>query len=171
MLNHFSRYLVRHDPRGHWHHHLKSTAGAVIGVGLVGGLAAWSGLPLLMAPMGPTALALAAHPESSSAQPINVFGGYFIAAAFASASELALPGLWWGAALAVGVVMLVMLLARVNHPPAAAVPLAVYASPMAPHLLFGVMLAGCICLVAVMTLLHRIPPRVRYPRWLDDTAD
>lgn len=171
MIRHFSRYLIRHDPRGHWHQHLRSTIGAVIGVGLVGGLAAWTGLPLLMAPLGPTALGLAAHPESSAAQPINIFGGYFIAAVMASIAELALPHAWWAAAIAVGVVMLVMLVARVNHPPASAVPLAVFASPMAPHVLFGVMLAGCVCLVAVATLLHRIPPARRYPRWLDDTSD
>ena len=167
MFRKFRHYLTRHDPLHHWRSHLKSTGGAVLGLAAIGGLAAWSGLPLLMAPLGPTALALSAHPESSSAQPINIFGGYFIAAAVASGSELLLPHTAWAAAMAVGVVMLAMLLARVNHPPAAAVPLVVFASPIAPQTLFEVLLAGCACLVAVAMVMHRLPPRVHYPRLRD----
>src|SRR4051812_16643343 len=147
--------LVRHDPRAHWRQHLKSSGAAVLGLALIGALAAWTGLPLLMAPLGPTALALSAHPESASAQPINIFGGYFIAAAVASGAATLLPHAWWAAALAVGLVMLAMLVLRVSHPPAAAVPLAVFASPIAPQILFEVLLAGCCCLVAVALLMHR----------------
>lgn len=164
MFRQFRRYLTRHDPMHHWRSHLKSSGGAVLGLAAIGGLAAWTGLPLLMAPLGPTALALSAHPDSPSAQPANIFGGYFIAAAVASGAQIWMPHAAWAAAIAVGVVMLLMLLLRVNHPPAAAVPLAVFASPIAPQTLFEVLLAGCICLVAVAMVMHRVPPRAVYPR-------
>jgi CBS-domain-containing membrane protein len=171
MLRHFRRFLTRHDPMHHWRSHLKSTGSAVLGLAAIGGLAAWTGLPLLMAPLGPTALALSAHPDSPSAQPINIFAGYFIAAVVASGAQVLLPHAAWAAAITVGVVMLVMLLLRVNHPPAAAVPLAVFASPIAPQTLFEALFAGCVCLVAVAMVMHRIPPRARYPRLLEPSGE
>lgn len=160
-----ARYISRHEPRASWRVHLKSTAGAALGVTLVGGVAAWSGLPLLMAPLGPTALVMFAQPHSASAQPVPIFAGYFIGAVFASIMEVAFPGAWWAATLAVGLVMLIMLTARVTHPPAAAVPLVVYSSPIAPQVLFVVMLAACILLTGLAIVWHRTSPRITYPLW------
>lgn len=145
--------------------HLKSSLGAAIGVSLVGALSAWSDLPMLIAPLGPTALLLFAQPDSASSQPVPVFGGYFIAAVLASIAEIGFPGAWWAASLAVGLVMLAMLLLRVTHPPAAAVPLVLLSSPIHPPVLFAVMLAACIMLTGVAIAWHRLPPRIRYPRW------
>ncbi|GHA25659.1 hypothetical protein GCM10007989_21690 [Devosia pacifica] len=139
-----------------------------MGVSLVGGLSAWSGLPMLMAPLGPTALLIFAQPGSPTAQPISVFGGYFIGAVVASILEVMFPGLWWVATISVGIVMLAMLMLRVTHPPAAAVPLVVFSGPIPPIVLFGVMLAACVVLTALAILWHALPPRIAYPKWLED---
>lgn len=141
----------------------KAVVGALSGIALVGGLAALTGLPLLLAPLAPTALLLFGHPEVPAAQPINIFAGYFIAALFAAASEVLFPGLWWAAIVAVSAVMALMLVLRVTHPPAAAVPLVTLALPQPPLLLFFVMFVGCVVLVLVAVVHHRLPPASPYP--------
>jgi len=163
MYNRLRPYFSRHEPATPWRLHVKSTAGAVLGVLAVGGLAAWTELPLLMAPLGPTALLIFAHPRTPGAQPVNIFMGYLLGAVFASLMDMLAPGLWWTAALAVGGVMLTMLMLRVTHPPAAAIPLVIETSHMAAPVLFGVMFAACVVLCAFAMLWHRIPPRQAYP--------
>lgn len=157
------RYLTRHEPRVSLGFHFKSTVGAVLGVSMVGALSAWSGLPLLMAPLGPTALLIFGQPENPSSQPVNIFAGYFIGAVFATLAELTFPGMWWVTAIAVGLAMLVMLVLRVTHPPAAAVPLVIASSQMQPAVLFEVMLLACIVLTCIGVGWHRLPPAVDYP--------
>ena len=156
--------FFRHEPRREMRLHMKAVAGAMFGVLLVGGLAAMVQAPLLMAPLGPTSVLLFAQPYNPSSQPINIFGGYFIAAVLGTAAEMIWPGVWWTAVLAVGMAMGIMLVFRVTHPPAASVPLALVDSPMEPGALFVVMLASCVLLVAIAMLMHSIPPRVEYPR-------
>src|SRR5690606_38542134 len=87
---------------GHLIAHVKSGSGAVVGLAAVGGLAAVTGLPLLMAPFGATAVLLFGQPASPLSQPINVFGGYLVAASFGAGAALLLPAVWWASAIAVG---------------------------------------------------------------------
>ena len=142
--------------------HLKSVAGALFGIGC-GQAAVVTHLPLLMAPLGPTSVLIFAQPQNPSAQPVNVFGGYFLAAFFGVAAEVLLPGTWWAATWP-WCWRSAMLLFRVTHPPAAAVPLVLLGSPMEPVALFGIMLASCIVLVLVAIAHHHLPPRMIYPR-------
>lgn len=171
MLSRLAPLLFRHEPPAGARLHLKAVVGAMFGVLLVGGLAAIVGMPLLMAPLGPTSVLLFAQPYNPSSQPINIFAGYFIAAVLGALAELFWPGTWWTAVLAVGVAMGLMLLLRVTHPPAASVPLTLVESPMEPQLLFVVMLASCVLLVSLAMLAHRIPPRVTYPRPFPKPSD
>ncbi len=164
----FRHFLVRHEARQPALLHAKSVAGALVGIGLVGSLAALTHLPLLMASLGPTAVLIFAQPNNPSSQPINVFGGYFVAAVFAVLAELLFPGIWWAATTAVALAMAIMLWFRITHPPAASVPLVLLGSPMEPVPLFGIMLAGCVVLTALALLMHRLPPRMVYPRRTDD---
>lgn len=157
-------FLHRHEPRGTTLAHLKSGAGAVAGMTAVGALAALTGLPLLLAPLGATSVLLFAQPESALAQPANVLGGYLLAAAVSFAMVVAVPDTWWVATIAVGIVIALMLLFRVTHPPAGAVPLVALSSHMTPWLLPVAVLLGALCLVAVAVLHHRLPPQTIYPR-------
>ena len=64
-----------------------------------------------------------------------------------------------------GLVIAAMLLMRVTHPPAGAVPLVAFdALYMHAEMLFLAVTAGAACLVAVALVHHRLPPRVTYPR-------
>lgn len=157
-------FLHRHEPRGQTLSHLKSGLGAVIAMTLVGALAALTGLPMLLAPFGATAVLLFGQAESPLAQPANVFGGYLLAAAISVAVLAVLPQAWWVATIAVGLTIAAMLALRVTHPPAGAVPLVAFSTHMPAETLFIVVVFGAVCLVAVALVHHRLPPRITYPR-------
>ncbi len=137
-------------------------------MGLVGGLASATELPLLIAPFGATAVLLFGQPGSPLAQPINVVGGYVVAGAIAVAVHTVAPGLPLAAALGVGLSIFAMLALRVTHPPAGAVPIIAFAGGMPPAILFPVITLGSLSLVAYAALHHRLPPVHEYPRRLQD---
>lgn len=163
MYRHIRPYLSRHEPRGHFHLHVKSTLGAMLGVLVVGGLAAWTAQPLLLAPLGATALVLFGQPRLPGSQPVNVFMGYLVGAVVTTLIETTAPGLWWAAGLGVGATMLVMLGLRITHAPAAGMPLLMLSSHLPVMTMFAVTLVGCIVLVVLAMLWHRLPPRQAFP--------
>jgi CBS-domain-containing membrane protein len=163
-LRHLLAFLHRHEPRGAALSHIKSALGAIIAMTLVGGLAAWTGLPLLLAPFGASAVLLFGQAQSPFSQPANVFGGYLAAAGLSVLVLALLPTEWWAATITVGLVIGAMLLLRVTHPPAGAVPLVAFSTHMPPETLFFVVIAGAMCLVGVAVVHHWLPPRVVYPR-------
>lgn len=158
-----SRYIARHEPRRDWRIHAKSVAGTTASVTLIGGVAAMTGLPLLLAPLAPTAMLVFGQPDSPGAQPINIFAGYLIGTVFAALAMQIVPEPWWLATLAVGLTMLVMLVLRVAHPPAASVPLLAFGGPVDTVTLFGALLLSCLLLMLVAVIIHRLPPQRRYP--------
>jgi CBS-domain-containing membrane protein len=157
-------FIHRHEPQGEMLAHIKSGTGALVGMTIVGALAALTGLPMLLAPFGATAVLLFGQPESPLAQPANVFGGYLIAAIVSALMLGLLTPTWWVATVAVGIVIALMLAFRVTHPPAGAIPLVALSTGMHPEMLFLVILAGALCLVAVAVIHHWLPPRRVYPR-------
>ena len=166
-----ARFIARHEPRNDWRVHAKSAAATAASVTLIGGLAALTGLALLLAPLGPTALVIFGQPHSTNAQPINIFAGYLIGTTLAVLAMALVPEPWWLATLCVGLTMLVMLVLRVTHPPAAAVPLLAYSGPVEPIVLYGVLFAACTLLVVLGIIVHRLPPRGRYPLPLTQEID
>lgn len=164
MRRHIRSFTTRHEPSGQFLSHMKSGSGAVLGMSMVGALSSFTGLPLLIAPLGATAVLLFGQPASPLAQPMNIFGGYLVAAIVGAVAVAAFPGMWWAAAVAVGVAVALMLILRVTHPPAGALPLVATASPFQGATLFVVVLVGSISLVGLAIVHHWIPPRTRYPR-------
>jgi len=73
------------------------------------------------------------------------------------------PGLWWAAAIAVGLAIAGMLMLRVTHPPAGAVPLVAFGSHLSALTLFTVVGLGGLLLIAIAVLHHLIPPKQQYP--------
>lgn len=163
MRHHLKHFIHRHEPKAAFHLHLKSGIGAVIGMTMVGGLAVATGIPLLIAPFGATAVLIFGQPKSPLAQPANVIGGYLLAALFGAAAVFLFPGLWWAAAIAVGLAIAGMLALRITHPPAGAVPLVAFGSHLEGSTLFLVVFLGGVMLVAIAVVHHLIPPRHQYP--------
>jgi CBS-domain-containing membrane protein len=167
-LHHFTHrhvvhFLHRHEPKGHALTHLKSGIGAIVAIALVGVMAVLTGIPMLIAPFGATAVLLFGQPKSPLAQPANIIGGYMIAALVSSATLWLFPGSWEAAATAVGISIAAMAMLRVTHPPAGAIPLVAFASHFDLPVLTAVVLAGSVLMIAIGVLHHRIPPSQQYP--------
>ncbi|MEZ2131992.1 MULTISPECIES: HPP family protein [unclassified Sinorhizobium] len=163
MFNHLKHFIHRHEPKGELAAHLKSGLGAMTGMIAVGALTIATGIPLLIAPFGATAVLIFGQPKSPLAQPANVLGGYLLAALIGSLAVMFFPGLWWAAAVAVGLAIAGMLALRVTHPPAGAVPLVAFASHFTTAMLFLVVFLGGLLLIAIAVLHHLIPPKQQYP--------
>lgn len=155
--------LTRHEPVRDLAEHAKSALGATVAILAIGALAYATSLPLLLAPLGATAVILFGYPGSALAQPINVFGAYLLATIVAVVTALLFPGLWWMTAPAVGLALFGMQTLRITHPPAGAIPVLALEMPGHGVTLFTSLLVGCLGMIAIALVVHRLPPRRVYP--------
>jgi len=107
---------------------LRSSCGALLGILLTGFISTMAigddaSLPLLIAPMGASAVLLFAAPSSPLAQPWSILGGNVVSSAVGVTSALLIPDPVVAAAVAVAVAIGVMLLLGCLHPPSGAVAL------------------------------------------------
>lgn len=104
---------------------LIACAGAFIAIALTAasGLAFPTPSPLVIAPLGASAVLIFAIPASPLAQPWPVIGGNVISACVGLAVSWAIPETTLAAALAVALAIAVMSLTRSLHPPGGAVAL------------------------------------------------
>ncbi|HWU62886.1 MAG TPA: HPP family protein [Ensifer sp.] len=117
----------------------RAAGGALLGIALTGlvstlalgnnGLAA----PLLVAPMGASAVLLFAAPASPLAQPWSILGGNVVAALIGVTCALFIPQPLLAAALAVGLAIAAMLVLNCLHPPSGAVALTAVLGGSAVH--------------------------------------
>jgi CBS domain-containing membrane protein len=127
----FSRWLVSFKPLPvaiGWPERLRSCLGALIGIAFTGGLMfVWLGndsaLPLLVAPMGASAVLLFAVPASPLAQPWSIIGGNIVSAIVGVACAKAMPNPMDAAPLAITLAIAGMFAFRCLHPPSGAVAL------------------------------------------------
>ncbi|MEY4762908.1 MAG: hypothetical protein RLZZ200_2764 [Pseudomonadota bacterium] len=141
------------DRREQW----RAAAGAALGV-LAAGLScrllgqAAGVSPWLVAPIGASAALVFALPSSPLAQPWPVIGGNTLSACIGLLVGALVPDLAWGGALAVGLAILAMFLARCLHPPGGAVALlAVLTHATSLHFpLFPVMADSVVLVLAGM---------------------
>lgn len=114
---------------------LRAVLGALIGIGLTGVMSIWTmgdhaDLPLLIAPMGASAVLLFAAPASPLAQPWCVIGGNLLAAVIGVTCAQWIPLPILAAAVAVALAIGMMFACRCLHPPSGAVALtAVFGGP------------------------------------------
>jgi CBS domain-containing membrane protein len=144
---------------------LKAASGAIGGIAITGllcGLMLGNGLahPLLVAPMGASAVLLFAVPASPLAQPWPVLGGNVISALVGIAVGHIIPNPTLAAALAVGAAIAIMSLLRCLHPPGGAVALSAVLGAGGPagDYMFALVPVGLntLLLLVVAILFHRI---------------
>lgn len=144
---------------------LKAASGAIGGIAITAmlcGLMLGNGLahPLLVAPMGASAVLLFAVPASPLAQPWPVLGGNVISALVGIFVAKAVPDPTIAAALAVGAAIAIMSLLRCLHPPGGAVALsaALGVKGVASSYMFALVPVGVntLLLLIVAILFHRI---------------
>ncbi|MFM0076203.1 HPP family protein [Paraburkholderia sediminicola] len=140
-----------------WPERLRSCLGALLGIAFTGGtmhvlLGPAANIPLLVAPMGASAVLLFAVPASPLAQPWSIIGGNIVSATVgvACASWIADPV--GAAALAVSLAICAMFALRCVHPPSGAVALTAVLGGPAVHALGYRFVAEPIAIQSVMLL-------------------
>ena len=157
------RFLHRHQTQVSTARWLKAGLGAGLVFGLIWWLGDAAGVPLIVAPLGASAVLVLGLPESPLSQPAHVIGGHAVAAGLALAADHLLPGGPITLAITVGAVIALVGLLRLTHPPAGATALVVMLThPDWPFLVTPV-IAGSLILVLIAVLVHRLPPRTTYP--------
>ena len=122
-----------------------------------------SGASLIMAPMGASAVLIFGVPNSPMSQPAHVIGGHLLAAVVALVADRILPGSPWTLAGVIGLVIMLLGIVRLTHPPAGATVLVVLMTHPGWSFLVTPVLAGAVTLVVVALGVHRLPPRAIYP--------
>lgn len=165
---------------------LIAVAGAMIGIvttGLLCGVLAGTGAthPLLVAPMGASAVLLFAVPASPLAQPWSILGGNVLSALVGIAVALAVPNSTVAAGLGVGLAIAVMSVARCLHPPGGAVALSAVlggAAGTAHPLMFALYPVGLNSLLLILAGLafhrmscHTYPHRAKLTESTHGTRD
>ena len=122
-----------------------------------------TGASVIVAPLAASAVLVYGVPESPLSQPAHVVGGHVIAAAVALAADHWLPHSAWMVAATPALVIVLLGLMRLTHPPAAATAMAVVLTHPSWTFLLTPVLSGATTLVVVAIAVHRLPPRARYP--------
>ena len=154
------------EPRAKLGLSLFGAFGAALAVLIVGAISDLSQAPLLIAPLGATALLLFAVPDSLMSQPRNVLVGHLVSVAVGIAfARLIGPG-WLAAAPAVFASITLMLALQSLHAPAGATAVL---SALEPHewSFIGLpVMAGAAAMLVLALILHALVPGRRYPaRW------
>lgn len=107
---------------------VRAGVGALVGILLTGlvtrlALGDSAGVPLLIAPMGASAVLLFAVPASPLAQPWSILGGNLVAGLVGVTAGIWITSPFLAAGVAVGVALAIMLSLRCVHPPSGAVAL------------------------------------------------
>jgi CBS domain-containing membrane protein len=130
-----------------WPERFRSCFGALVGIAFTGGtmhllLGASANLPLLVAPMGASAVLLFAVPASPLAQPWSIIGGNIVSATVGVTCAMFVHDPVDAAALAACLAICAMFALRCVHPPSGAVALtAVLGGPSIHALGYGFVLA------------------------------
>ena len=149
----------------HWPARLVACLGAAIGITLTivvcaGMPLAAADLPVIVAPLGASAVLVFAVPASPLAQPWPVVGGNILSSLIGVAAFQCLPGPAVAAGVAVGLAILVMSLLRCLHPPGGAAALTAVIGSQGIHaagyaFAFAPVAVNSIALVTVAMLFHR----------------
>ena len=94
--------------------------GAIIGLSFIGLIAQETGSMMIIAPFGATAVLLFSLPSSPVSKPLNILAGYLIASIVGAIILTYSDGSWLFIGIGLGMVITLMQLLKVLHPPAGA---------------------------------------------------
>lgn len=123
-----------------WRERLRGCLGGLTGIAITGIVTRWvlgadANLPLLVAPMGASAVLLYALPASPLAQPWSIIGGNLIAGAIGITCARVIADPLLASAIAIGLAIAGMFVLRCLHPPSGAVALTTVIGGPAVHAL------------------------------------
>lgn len=120
---------------------------------------------VLIPPLAASAALVFAAPALPLAQPRSVIGGQLISAAVGLVVVAAAGSSLWAAAVAGGLAIGAMALARAPHSPAAATAVIAVLTQPSPALFLGLLLLATLVLVGVGILVGRSGKMARYPTY------
>lgn len=164
-------YLISEPTSVSYGEKARSAAAALVAIFLVAAISDYfthgSGLPLMVASMGASAVLLFAVPHSPLAQPWPVIGGHMLSVFIGISCAKLVPELWLSAALAVSLAILVMHLSHSLHPPGGASALLPVIGNSAVHADgYGLMLPVALNVLTIFVMalvLNNLLPGRRYP--------
>ncbi len=139
--------------------------GAALAIGLLATIEHGYALALLLGSFGSSCAMLFAYPEIAFAQPRNVIGGHFLSS-LVGLGVLSMCGhAWWAVGPAVGAAVMVMMLARCLHPPAASNPVIIFLTQPSWDFLWFPTLSGAVLLVVIALFYNNAIRSRHYPRY------
>lgn len=150
-------------PRAPIRHIAWSWCGGMLAIGLIALLAQASHFPIMMAPLGASAVLAFGVPDSPLAQPRNIVFGHAISALVGLLALMLLGDAWWVAGLAVATAIAAMQVTGTVHAPAGANPLLVLMMGAGWDFLFTPVIAGAALLAFVALVFNRMIAGRRYP--------
>jgi CBS-domain-containing membrane protein len=144
-------------------HVLWSWVGGAVAIGLIAFLTTAVGRPILMAPLGASAVLAFGVPDSPLAQPRNIVGGHVLTAFIGLVFLEAFGADWWSMGGAVATAIAAMQVTRTVHPPAGANPLLIMVLGASWDFLFIPVLAGSMILAACAVVFNNLAENRRYP--------
>jgi len=147
-------------------HLLKGFVGGFLGILLLSFLGQFTELPWVMAPFGATCVLLFVAPMSPFSQPRNILGGYLTAATIGLVALYTLGDSIFVLSLAVAVIIVVMQLLRVVHPPAGATPLIIILAGKGEvgfDFLITPVLIGSLVLIALALIINNFQRKEHWP--------
>ncbi len=144
-----------------------SWLGAFLGISLIGFLALSYNVPLLVAPLGASAVLIYGAPDAPLSQPRNLLLGHTLSASIGVLTYFFFGFTWWSAALGTSLAMLLMMLTKTTHPPGGATALfAIMSKAQFTYILVPVF-TGALMLLIIALLINNLSPNRSYPRyWL-----
>jgi CBS-domain-containing membrane protein len=141
-------------------------AGGAIAILAMQFLAGFGHMPLMLVPFATSIVLVFGTPEAEPAQPRALIGGHLISTIVGIAVSYASGPSPWAAAIAVGVAMIAMYVARAFHPPAGIDPLIIVNESLPWPFLFNTVLPGSLLLLCFALLWHNAARRGAWPaRW------
>lgn len=144
---------------------LVATATSVTALLTLAALAVVLDVPLLIPPLAASMALVTGAPALPLAQPRSVVGGQLLSALTGFAVLAVAGSSAWGAAVAGGLALGVMMLARTPHSPAAATAVIVVAQSPEPALFLVLLAAASTVLVLVGVAVGRLRATTDYPTY------
>jgi CBS-domain-containing membrane protein len=142
-----------------------AAVGATLAIGAMAALTRTASVAILLGSFGSSCALVFGYPETAFSQPRNVIGGHLLSSATGLVFLWAFGPQWWAVALAVGAAVLLMMIARVIHPPAASNPVIVFLSQPGWSFLWFPTLTGAVVLVLVALVFNNAVNEQKYPRY------
>lgn len=119
--------------------------------------------PLIMAPFGASCLLVFVAHKSPLAQPKNVILGHLLSSAIGLIMKNVLSTGVVSLALTVGVVIFLMTLLNIKHPPAGADPIVIFKENLSWDFLITPVLSGSIIVVLFAIMINNMDKTRKYP--------